>query len=39
MKDEFIKVAAATPKIKVADPVYNTEEILKIIGSARSISN
>lgn len=31
MKDGFIKVAAATPKIKVADPVYNTEEILKII--------
>ena len=31
MKDGFIKVAAATSKIKVADPVYNTEEILKII--------
>ena len=31
MKDGFIKVVAATPKIKVADPVYNTEEILKII--------
>ena len=31
MKDGFIKVAAATPKIKGADPVYNTEEILKII--------
>ena len=31
MKDGFIKVAAATPKIKVADPAYNTEEILKII--------
>ena len=30
MKDGFIKVAAATPKIKVADPAYNTE-ILKII--------
>ena len=29
MKDGFIKVAAATPKIKVADPAYNTEEILK----------
>ena len=24
MKDGFIKVAAATPKIKVADPVYNS---------------
>lgn len=31
MKDGFIKVAAATPKIKVADPAYNIEEILKII--------
>lgn len=31
MKDGFIKVASATPKIKVADPAYNTEEILKII--------
>ena len=31
MKDGFIKVAAATPKIKVADPAYNTEAILKII--------
>lgn len=31
MKDGFIKVAAATPKIKVADPAYNTEEILRII--------
>lgn len=31
MKDGIIKVAAATPKIKVADPAYNTEEILKII--------
>ena len=31
MKDGFIKVAAATPKIKVADPAYNTEEIIKII--------
>ena len=31
MKDGFIKVAAATPKIKVADPAYNTEEILQII--------
>ena len=31
MKDGFIKVSAATPKIKVAAPAYNTEEILKII--------
>lgn len=27
MKQGFIKVAAATPKIKVADPVYNGEQI------------
>ena len=25
MKDGFIKVAALTPKIKVADCIYNTE--------------
>ena len=31
MKDGFIKVAAATPKIKVEEPAYDTEEILKII--------
>ena len=27
MKHGFVKVAAATPKIKVADTVYNTEQI------------
>ena len=27
MKQGFIKVAAATPKIRVADPVYNAEAI------------
>lgn len=31
MKDGFFRVAAATPKIKVADPVYNCEEICKLI--------
>lgn len=31
MKDGFIKVACATPKVKVADPVYNAGEIIKII--------
>lgn len=31
MKDGFIKVACATPKVKVADPVCNAEEIIKII--------
>ena len=35
MKDGFIKVAAATPKGKVADPEYNTKEIIKIIRQAR----
>lgn len=35
MKDGFIKVAAATPKVKVADPEYNTKEIIKIIRQAR----
>lgn len=34
MKDGFIKVAAATPKVKVADPEYNTKEIIKIIKQA-----
>nr|WP_330364389.1 NAD(+) synthase [Butyrivibrio sp. XPD2002] len=29
MKDGFIKVAAATPKIKVADPLYNADRIIK----------
>ena len=31
MKDGFIRVAAATPKIKVADPVYNRKEIVKLM--------
>lgn len=31
MKDGFIKVAAATPDIRVADTAFNTEEICKII--------
>ena len=35
MKDGFIKVAAATPKVKVTDPEYNTKEIIKIIRQAR----
>ncbi|MBS7007206.1 NAD(+) synthase [Anaerostipes sp.] len=36
MKDGFIKVAAATPKVKVADPEYNTKEIIKIIGQVKN---
>ena len=31
MKDGFLRVAAATPEIKVADPVYNGNEILKLM--------
>ena len=34
MQNGFIKVAAATPKIKVADPVYNGSEICKLIEEA-----
>ena len=30
MKDGFVKVAVATPSLKVADPAFNTEEIIKI---------
>ena len=28
MKQGFVKVAAVTPKVKVADTVFNTEQIL-----------
>jgi NAD+ synthase (glutamine-hydrolysing) len=34
MKDGFIRVAAATPKIKVADCNYNTQQILDIVNLA-----
>ena len=34
MKDGFIKVAAATPKIRVADPIYNAEQIIAQIDEA-----
>ena len=34
MKHGFIKVAAMTPKIRVADPVYNAAEISKGIKEA-----
>ena len=34
MKHGFIKVAAVTPKIKVADPKYNAGEICKKIDEA-----
>ena len=31
MQDGFIKVAAMTPKIRVADPIYNAERICECI--------
>ncbi|MCD7726258.1 MAG: NAD(+) synthase [Clostridiales bacterium] len=34
MKHGFVKAAAMTPKIRVADPVYNAKEICKGIGEA-----
>ena len=34
MRDGFVKVAAGTPKIRVADCAYNTGEILKLMGQA-----
>ncbi len=34
MKHGFIKAAAVTPKIKVADPLYNAEEICKRMDEA-----
>jgi len=29
MRDSFLRVAAVSPRLKVADTVYNREEILK----------
>ena len=39
MKDGFFRVAAATPGIRVADPVYNREEICRMIeeGTKRGV--
>ena len=34
MKDGFIRVAALTPKIKVADPLYNKEAIVEKLEEA-----
>lgn len=34
MKDGFIKVAAITPKIRVADPMYNAQEICRRLDEA-----
>ena len=34
MRDGFIRVAAATPKVRVADPAYNREEIGRLLREA-----
>ena len=34
MNGYFIRAAAVTPKIQVADPLYNTEQIMKYIDEA-----
>ena len=34
MKDGFIKVAAATPEIRVADPAYNAQQIIALMREA-----
>lgn len=34
MKDGFIRVASATPEIKVADCAYNTKKILELVNEA-----
>ena len=31
MKDGFLKAAAAAPKIRVADPAWNAQEICKVL--------
>ena len=35
MKDGFLKVAAAAPEIRVADPAYNTGKIIDCIADAK----
>lgn len=37
MTDGFLRVAAATPKIKVADPAYNKSQILELIKEAAAL--
>ena len=34
MKDGFVKVACASPRLRVADPAYNAEEIIRLIREA-----
>ena len=31
MRDGFIKVAAATPKIRVADPAHNAQAVIALM--------
>ena len=35
MKDGFVKVAAASPVIRVADPGYNAERVIESIREAQ----
>ena len=35
MKDGFLRTAAATPKIRVADPQYNAKQIIEADGTGR----
>ena len=37
MRDGFVKVAAASPELKVADPAYNAGEIVDLIRKAESL--
>ena len=34
MKDGFLKVAAAAPMLRVADPMYNAEQIIEVMKKA-----
>lgn len=34
MNEPFFRIAAASPKLRVADPAYNAEELLKVIRKA-----
>lgn len=37
MHDGFIKVAAATPKIKLADPAYNAQQVIALMKEAAGL--
>lgn len=36
MRDGFVRVAVATPRVKVADCIYNTEQTLELIAEAEA---